>query len=769
MLKNIEIRNFGSFVDFNNSEIPFPKGNIVMHGLNGSGKSQFCLILQLLNKYHNSKSLNDEEKETLKDEIITFLMNRKSKESESANIKIKVNSYSLTFNSITKDITFDGEFPIIDVFNEQYVLDNVGDIVNLPEKEIKIGAVNKRKDEIVNKIKEDKLALKRIIKNIDTLIINTRKDTGYSTQKRTAEVINKDIYLHSTNITDSFPNAKFDLDNLSEPPELITSHNYHNFPELNFQEEEIEKINVILKNIYLEPKLTEAIYEKYININKSFYEDGVDLFQEIKTQCPFCLSKKETDDKQINELIDYIKSDYSISKKIITELIYKMEQYKQKMDNFIKRSNLNNKEILNIITTLSLRDISIEDIVIDINSLNNIIEFLQKKSKDMSDINFDFGVDNTIFDLISNFANNVNKLYQDKLEIIRIVNDRIKKISSLKRELGAKIIQNYMHKCWKQSSLRERYNELNIQISDSQDELVQINEEPTSDQTIVFFNQIIKFLGLYKYELNNNSNIILKLEDDHNINNEGYRISSGEKKFIALSYFFAEVLASVENSNELSDISILIDDPVDSSDYQKFYSFISVVENLENIIKKIFNKEDIKFCQFCILTHNALLFERLINKGKISEFILSLDNNKQTVIRKPKKTERLVTFSSYLTKICSCIIKMNELPEREIGNTIRRVLEIIASVERVSSNNICELKLNSFSKLNSLANHLSHESLERMLDPLPKSSEYIEACIELIELIRERIPNLYLTIKEKYLEDKEIDEYKENYKQEYQN
>ena len=66
-----------------------------------------------------------------------------------------------------------------------------------------------------------------------------------------------------------------------------------------------------------------------------------------------------------------------------------------------------------------------------------------------------------------------------------------------------------------------------------------------------------------------------------------------------------------------------------------------------------------------------------------------------------------------------------------------------------------------------MANHLSHDSLERMLDPLPDSYEYIEACIELIEEIRNRIPALYRTIVHKYLNDKEIDEYREQYNSTY--
>ena len=75
--------------------------------------------------------------------------------------------------------------------------------------------------------------------------------------------------------------------------------------------------------------------------------------------------------------------------------------------------------------------------------------------------------------------------------------------------------------------------------------------------------------------------------------------------------------------------------------------------------------------------------------------------------------------------------------------------------------------MNAASKLNALANHLSHESLERMLDPLPSTHEYVEACIELIEEIKRRIPALYHTIVEKYLGNTEIEEFRKRYNELY--
>jgi ATP-dependent helicase/DNAse subunit B len=107
-----------------------------------------------------------------------------------------------------------------------------------------------------------------------------------------------------------------------------------------------------------------------------------------------------------------------------------------------------------------------------------------------------------------------------------------------------------------------------------------------------------------------------------------------------------------------------------------------------------------------------------------------LENNR-TIIFKPTKKISLATFSSYIRKITNYIKKLECSNTKDIGNYIRRVLEIICSVENIDNNAITNL--NASSKLNALANHLSHESIERILDPLPKSHEYIAACIELIE------------------------------------
>jgi hypothetical protein len=365
---------------------------------------------------------------------------------------------------------------------------------------------------------------------------------------------------------------------------------------------------------------------------------------------------------------------------------------------------------------------------------------------------------------VDEYIKNIQTDYLEHEKLIDEINSKIDQTSSLKRSLGEKIIKNQMHLLWENHTLRERHEELNKEITDIKIKITEASTVLSNNKIPDFFNQIIKILGIFKYELTRESLLILKLENDFDISNEGYRTSAGERKIIAFSYFLAEVLASAGSNADLMQKTIIIDDPVDSSDYEKFYSFISVIENLNNILIAIFKNEEIKFGQILIFTHSALLYERFINSSKLDFFLLQMESNR-TIITKPQKKISLTTFSSYIRKITNYIKRMNCSNTKDIGNYIRRVLEIICSVENIDNNKI--ENINSSSKLNALANHLSHESIERILDPLPMSYEYIEACIELIEEIKQRMPYLYKSIVEKYFDNNEIEYYREKYKEKY--
>lgn len=758
MIRRLDINNIGSLRNFSNAE-SFPNRKIIIHGMNGSGKSQLASVFQNISKLRAAVESEQSQIDDAKNDLAEYFIKRKSKElNDNEPIEVKIDDFSLKVDVRTKQVSYQGNFPKVFVFNDKYILENVGDTVNLPDKTIKIGERNQERDELQKDIERAKKALKDVNKSITILVTKSQKESGYSGQARTSKIISVDNYLRSANSGEKNENAKVQLDKLSNPPEPITFHQASQIPKFSLTEEEQSEIETIFTQPYIEPKLTKEFYSVYIKTNKKFYDVGVKLFEETKDQCPFCLSPKNFDDTNINELINYINSTYNEKLETVSNYYVKLKRYRESITTFISNWNSHVNTINEKAKLLGITQ-EISNLVLPSDEFQIILDYVHSKIKDMSIINSELNIEQSIPEIFENLLSTFALKYSEHIEFIKTINESIDKIKSVKQKLGEKIIKHHMYELWCKNALRDRKIEIEEELKQKNKRYLELSNVISNDRAKDFFNQIIKILGVTKYELNDDSSIILKIDNEYNISEEGFRISTGERKFIAMSYFFAEVLASVENNTDLKNISVIIDDPVDSSDYQKFYSFISVIENFDNILCAIYRNNEIELGQLIILTHNALLYERLINSQSVSYYQIFQKDNK-TIIEKPENKVALTTFSSYIKKVTD-YIKNEESDCKEIGNYIRRILEIVASIENVSNNKI--ENLNASSKLNALANHLSHESLERILDPLPETHEYNLACIELIEEIQRRIPKLYMTIKVKYLDDIEIDEYRIQY------
>jgi regulator of replication initiation timing len=761
MLHKISINNYGSLIGFSNEQNKFTGSNTIIHGMNGSGKSQICTMLHQIEQLKKIKTLGPNMIKEEEKKILKIIGSRASKESISRAIDIQIDNYNASFDLEKNRITENGVAPDIFVFNEDYVNENIGDLIKIHDQEIRIGQKNVLRDNLVKERQDKEKALRKVIEEIDKIVAESRVNSTYDGQTRTERIISKENYLSKTNTGESYPNAKKQLDKLSNPPEPITSHHKYIFPSLTIDEKNKHSIEEITTKPYLEPKLNQEVYKSYLAVKKSFYEDGILLFAQTKTVCPFCLTPKNENDQIIQELINYINSDYNENVKCLQFIVDSLYTKKNELKTFVAEWNSIVPTINEKARALSMNK-QRDEIVINEDYIDNCINLLKNKIENMSKTIAASDFD--VFESYAEYIKNVQDNYLNHNKLINEINNKIEQISGLKRSLGEEIIKNQMHLLWENKTLRERYEELNNEITVIKTEIAEASTVLSNNKIPDFFNQIIKIFGISKYELSRESLLILKLENDFDISNEGYRISAGERKIIAFSYFLAEVLASAGSSADLMQKTIIIDDPVDSSDYDKFYSFISVVENFDNILIGIFKNAEIKFGQILIFTHSALLYERFINSSKLDFFLLQMDNNKTTIV-KPRKKISLTTFSSYIKKITNYVKRMNCSNTKDIGNYIRRVLEIICSVENIDTNEI--KNINSSSKLNALANHLSHESIERILDPLPITCEYIEACIELIEEIKQRMPYLYRSIVEKYFDNNEIEYYRNEYEKKY--
>lgn len=755
-IKKLAVDNCGPFVSFDNSESLFSQGKCVVHGFNGSGKSHLCDLLFQVALLREDTS-NGETSES----IVQYAISRKSKESLTDEVKVQIDRCTISIDLGLKKVNVNGDVPHIHVFNETYLSASIGDQINLAEKPILIGQRNVQRDEFERELRKQKSDLRSVSKAIDERINKTRESLGskYRSQKRTKEAISRENYLSIVTPVLAHPNAQRKLDGLTDPPEQVVLAVQLNQVEAKFVLQNLVEIDKILAEPYFKPELTMQLYQKLMQANKSFYNKGVELFRETESICPFCLTELNPTDKSTSELLSYIESEYSYAESLLTNLRESLTKLSEDIVRFIITSNNENPEIRRKILALGLEgDLKDNELVND--QFKALLKIVEAKLSDMP--NCPLNETDKFTEMFEVVKGRILRNYRKKVIVAEQVNDAIAGISSRRRALAGMMIENSMYELWEDSGLRCRYVELNSQISNTEQNLTQLEESISNDRTVEIFNTIVSYLGIRKYELNTDSKLVLKLDTGHDISDEGFRISAGERKLLGFSYFIAEVLASVRTRSELADVTIIVDDPVDSSDYNRFYSFVSLVEKIDTLLQNMYGVEDICLGQIIIFTHNALLFDRLVQSNSYIPYVLKIRNH-HTEIKSINQRSGLTTLDGYITQVCEVITSMKPPNNSDYGHTLRRILEIIASIENITSNSIKEIT--GESKLSAIVNHHSHESLERILDPLPETHEYIDASIELIELIRRRIPYLYKTIESLYLNNKKIDEYRVEYAQ----
>jgi len=94
MIQTIKINNFGSLIDFSNDQYKFNCGKTVIHGMNGSGKSQICSIFRQVEKLRNINKLAPDKRKDEEKNILSYIRTRISKEASSDIISINIDNYS---------------------------------------------------------------------------------------------------------------------------------------------------------------------------------------------------------------------------------------------------------------------------------------------------------------------------------------------------------------------------------------------------------------------------------------------------------------------------------------------------------------------------------------------------------------------------------------------------------------------------------------------------------------------------------------------------
>ncbi len=744
-IKNITVNNIASFINFSNS-IEFEKTNLIF-GTNGSGKSTLVGLLQAL---EGSKTDSSILKNYLKDHYSREAVD----DIVSVRIELDCRTIVVNYNIRTDNISITGiDNTSFVVFNEQYTLKNIGDIinVNLRDNGFVIGEKSKELEEL-NKNKEKIRQKKESLKNkANEIIVSTTQEY-------------RDISDSTSNVEGiiSVANLFNPECDYQENDELITKRK-----ELGYSKP-IQRTSVLdessakfQKNIQIiENNCTEIVIQPTVNVELArvlkdytdFFTTGISIFNDDKSICPFCRRKWENADHIISEYNDYITSTYTAKRNVIKSYLTDIDSYRNNIILLIK-----NVEKAYEIVEEEARQYSVDYTTwVNLQFNNKLYEEIKKSISDKYE-SMEKSI--SVKSLLEVFSQSHESVIKANNAVINKIKNAIDSITTSRKSVNQKLSYHFMKKIWlKHSNLRDTYIQNDIELQELEALIKSKTDDlPAQNTNQKIMNDLLSYMGVNEYCLNTENKLCIRIDKNYDISNEGKRISTAQRKIISLCYFYADIVSRVTDAGKLKDFILVFDDPVDSADYVYFHSISSVIESSEKILSRIVTKK-IKFGQYFVLTHNSLLFDRL-NSCKWAEWKYNLEkvNNLTLLTEASNNTNNYLEYIKEIARFLKC-----DKPDKRrmlfIGNIIRRVLEIIASFDNLGSNSFSSI-LNGMgnTKLAVLANHLSHESFTKVLNPFSDVGELKNACIELFLVIKQRHPYQYETINKKY----HIDEFLE--------
>lgn len=281
-------------------------------------------------------------------------------------------------------------------------------------------------------------------------------------------------------------------------------------------------------------------------------------------------------------------------------------------------------------------------------------------------------------------------------------------------------------------------------------ELDKLYKKKLLDSDIVTkeINNWLKFFGLDKYVIDNKFNLNYA---NKVISDKMFILSTGEISIITFSYFLTTLTTGL-TYEEKDKLIVIIDDPVNSVDYNKIYSFATAIKNIQGKINK--NNPP----QLFILTHNILLYNILIQsnfmKNKNVGIFELYKDNKSLSIRKNTHTKDTI-FVNYLKNIINVAMdeKDNLEPEKVmIYNCIRTVLENFKYLlnpgysengEDETIREFFELSDDEYSKLDYIINHNSHNEPELSYEPWFDEKLLKDCCIIISNMVKNKYSKLY--------------------------
>ncbi|MCI9177499.1 MAG: AAA family ATPase [Clostridia bacterium] len=711
----------------------------LIKGNNGTGKTTFSNLLYSIEK--NDSGILDRLK--------------RIDSSDDINIEIELEDGTIVkYDNSTKQ-WINTENIIVRVFNEDYIKDNINfeefDKTNkingkYETQEVKISIEKNNFENSKNALDENKKqqqALKQELEK-EKNDFNTRISTEYDAYCKI------DINFDKLdNIPKSEENEK-DFDNkLQIFKNYKSAENFKMFftPNITEIDEKIKTRTIELLE-YTEDSTKISFMNEILKESeqKRVWIDKGLTYVEEDNLCPFCKTSLDG-----NTIIEKYKT-YKDSK--IKENELALNKCKDYFKQFIENKNVINELNIKInpyISMLKETAISLESNELE-DRVNSIIEIIDKKLNDMQN-----AIDIEELKKLDSYLTDLNIEIEKLKKINQQATDINKKMSSAKKQLTElrKDIKELKIKQFVSSNLEKVNNLLNLKKSETLlfqqfREADKLYKKKLLDSDIVTkeINDWLKFFGLDKYVIDNKFNLNYA---NNVISNKTFILSTGELSIITFAYFLTTLVTGLTD-DEKDRLVIVIDDPVNSIDYNKIYSFATAIKNIQSKIKK--NNPP----QLFVLTHNILLYNILVQsnfwKNKNAGIFELYKDNNSLRIKKDIHTKDTI-FINYLKKIIN--IAQNESNDVEIENVviyncIRTVLENFKYLlnpeysetgDDETIKEFFELTDEEYLKLDYIINHNSHNEPELSCEPWFDEELLKNCCVVISDMVKKKYSKLY--------------------------
>lgn len=646
---------------------------------------------------------------------------------------------------------------IIKVFNEDYIKDNINllefDKTNringkYETQEVKV-SIEKNKYETSKKELEDnrkqQTLLKQELELIKTKINNTivsqfdafcKINIDYNKILNEPKIEEEQLEQILNSKTEIFKKYK-------------TAETFKMFSTVDIKEiDDTIKARMIELLKYVEDQTKIEFMTELLNENeekRKWIDTGMTYIKQDNL-CPFCHKTLE------NNNIIKIYKDYKNS--AIKEKETALNKCRDYFNQFIENKNKINELNLKINSYLEMINksaINIENDELE-KTIKSIIEIIDKKINNMQN-----SITEDDINILNDYILDINSSIEKYKQVNQQANEINKKMGTAKIQLTElrKEIKDLKMKQFINSNL-EKISSLNNLKKDEKllikqfDDADKVYKKKLLDSDIVTkeLNGWLKFFGISKYVIDDKFN--LKYANNV-INSKTFILSTGEISIITFSYFLTMLLTGL-TQEEKDKLVIIIDDPVNSVDYNKIYSFATAIKSIQNKINMQNNP------QLFVLTHNILLYNILVQssymKNPNAGIFELYKNNNSLCIRKVTHSKDTI-FINYLKQIINIAQKKSNCVQLEnvfIYNCIRTVIENFKYLlnpaysetgDDKTIKDFFELDDDEYSKLDYIVNHNSHNEPELSFEPWFDEELLKDCCVIISNMVEKKYNKLY--------------------------